>query len=95
MPNLGRMGILCRKVSNLIREDWLYSAEANVHAEADSAIDVENEDSERLVARTVRFGAEADRVIFVQLDALETMLYGSELLSLLIPDCSVAGATVE
>ena len=63
MPNLGRMGILCRKVSNLIREDWLDSAEANVHAEADSAIDVENEDSERLVARTVRFGAEADRVI--------------------------------
>ena len=44
----------------LIREDWLDSAENSVEAVA--AAEVESED-ERLVARTVRFGAEADRMI--------------------------------
>ena len=44
----------------LIREDWFDSAENSVEAVA--AAEVESED-ERLVARTVRFGAEADRMI--------------------------------
>ena len=47
----------------MAKNDWVNSAEANAYAEADAAIEVENEGDERLVARTVRFGAEADRMI--------------------------------